>query len=68
MLDLGVWDADVEVLAGPAPSRTSGSMTSRAACGGVWLVSDFETASGFAGHGIQTWARAETSRALRPIE
>ena len=53
--DIGEWDADIEVYAGPAPSKSKGRMTNRLTCGGMWLVSDYQADSGFSGHGMWTW-------------
>jgi len=57
--DVGEWDAHVEVYAGPAPTTSKGTMTSRLACGGLWLVSDYKGDSGFDGHGMWTWDAAK---------
>jgi hypothetical protein len=50
--DVGVWDAEVEVRFGPTPTRSKGVSTSRWTCGGRWLVTDYESDSGFSGHGV----------------
>jgi hypothetical protein len=50
--DVGTWDAEVEVRFGPTPQRSRGTATSRFACGGRWLVTDYESDSGFSGHGV----------------
>ena len=54
-LDVGTWDADILVTpqpdAPPVPSR--GVAKNRLACGGRWLITDFENeTSGFEGHGV----------------
>jgi hypothetical protein len=53
--DVGEWDALIEVYAGPAPSTSTGRMTSRRTCGGLWLVADYQGDSGFSGHGMWTY-------------
>lgn len=53
--DVGEWDARVEVYVGPVPSASTGRMSTRLACGGLWLVSDYRGDSGFEGHGMWTW-------------
>lgn len=57
--DLGVWRAEVEVYVGPpaaggGPQRSTGTMTTTKACGGTWLVSDYQGEQ-FFGHGMWTW-------------
>jgi hypothetical protein len=54
--DLGEWDAEITVLAGPAPSVSHGRMSARLVAGGRWLVMDYENPeSGFGGHGVYGW-------------
>jgi uncharacterized protein DUF1579 len=52
--DVGTWDAEVVVRAGPGapPLPSRGKSVSRLACGGRWLVTDFDNESGFEGHGV----------------
>ena len=63
--DVGTWRARIEVLAGPAPNVSTGTMTSRLTCGGTWLVSDYvadaELAPGvrFEGHGMWTFDKGK---------
>ena len=58
--DVGVWDATIEVFAGPAPSTSTGTMTNRMACNGTWLVSDYVGDSGqFSGHGMWTFDKTK---------
>jgi hypothetical protein len=63
--DVGVWDATVEVNAGPgAPAATSkGVETNTLGCGGLCLITDFkgELMPGvpFEGHGTTTWDAAK---------
>lgn len=63
--DVGTWDARIEVLAGPAPNVSTGTMTSRMTCGGTWLVSDYvgdaELPGGgrFEGHGMWTFDKTK---------
>src|SRR5688572_143420 len=60
-MDVGTWDATVEMSAGPgAPPMTSkGVEVNTLGCGGLCLITDFkgEMAPGasFEGHGIATW-------------
>jgi uncharacterized protein DUF1579 len=54
----GTWDASVEVSVGSPgtpPQVSKGVETNRLCCGGLWLVSEFQSAAGappFEGHGI----------------
>ena len=53
--DVGTWDVEVEIRPGPgaAPIASTGVTTSRLACGGMWLLSDFvNETTGFEGHGV----------------
>src|SRR5512141_2767464 len=56
-MDEGVWDGEMEIHPGPgAPAlRHKGVSTNRRIAGGRWLVVDFQTDSGFEGHGIYGW-------------
>jgi hypothetical protein len=58
--DVGEWDAEVTVLAGPgAPSTSKGRMTARLVAGDRWLVMDYlNPESGFGGHGMYGWDEA----------
>lgn len=64
-MDLGTWDATVEVVPGPgAPPMTSkGVEVNTLGCGGLCLISDFkgELMPGvqFHGHGTTTWDAAK---------
>jgi hypothetical protein len=51
---VGTWDGDVIVRMQGAPEQKSrGVMTSRLACGGLWLIMDFKNeTTGFEGHGM----------------
>jgi hypothetical protein len=55
--DVGTWDASIEIRMGPGePQRSSGVATSRLACGGTWLITDFiNESTGFEGHGVYGW-------------
>jgi hypothetical protein len=53
----GTWDCDVEMNFDPAapPEKSKGTSTVKVACGGLWIISDFEaTMMGgpFTGHGV----------------
>ena len=50
--DVGTWDAVVEVKMGGPPQISKGTMVARLACGGLWLVTEFENETGFEGHGL----------------
>jgi hypothetical protein len=55
--EVGVWDATMEEIATPgtAPKSSKGVETSTLACGGLWLISDYQgTFMGqpFQGHGV----------------
>lgn len=52
--DVGTWDAEIEVRMGPGaePQRSKGVSVNRLVGGGAWLVTDYQTDSGFEGHGV----------------
>lgn len=53
--DVGTWEASVVVRPMPdaPPIPSHGAMRSRLACGGMWLISDFQNeTTGFEGHGV----------------
>jgi len=53
--DVGTWDATIAVSAGPGmpPMVSEGVTTSRLACGGLWLITEFTNrTTGFEGHGV----------------
>jgi Protein of unknown function (DUF1579) len=54
--DLGTWDTELTITPypGAAQAVTRGVTTTRL-LGGLWLVTDHETESGFVGHGIFGW-------------
>jgi hypothetical protein len=54
--DLGTWDTELTITPypGATPTVTRGVTTNRLV-GGRWMVTDHETESGFAGHGIFGW-------------
>ena len=59
-MDVGVWDAVVEINPGPgAPPMTSkGIETNTLGCGGLCLITDFKADMGgteFHGHGLAAW-------------
>jgi hypothetical protein len=54
--DVGTWDTELEITPYPgAPvNRTTGTAVNRLV-GGLWLVTDQSTESGFEGHGVYGW-------------
>jgi hypothetical protein len=55
--DVGTWDATTEIRPsreGPV-ERSTGVATSRRACGGRWLLTDYRSDTGFEGHGVYGW-------------
>jgi len=54
--DVGDWDAEVVIQPGPgaAPIRQTGRYQARLTAG-RWLVVDYQTDSGFQGHGVYGW-------------
>jgi hypothetical protein len=61
--DVGTWTAEIEVRPQPGgePVRSKGVSTSRLACGGRWLVTDYQADSGFEGHGVYGWDAAKSA-------
>lgn len=58
--DVGTWRATIEVIVGPVPNTSTGTMTSRMTCGGTWLVSDYVGDTGeFQGHGMWTFDKSK---------
>jgi Protein of unknown function (DUF1579) len=54
--EVGVWDADVEIRPSPtAEPQYQKGVSTRAMVGGRWLVVDYKTYGGYAGHGIYGW-------------
>ena len=55
--DVGIWDADSQVVPNPgaSPIPMKGVSTNRRIGGGRWLVVDYQADSGFEGHGVYGW-------------
>ncbi len=54
--EVGTWDAEVVVRPAPgAPEQRSRGVSVQRLVGGRWLVADFESETGFQGHGILGW-------------
>lgn len=63
-VDVGVWDAKVEITAAPGmdPMVSTGVETNVLGCGGLCLISDFKSefaGQPFHGHGITAWDPAK---------
>ena len=53
---IGVWDADVEIRPSPsAEPQYQKGVSTRTMVGGRWLVVDYMTYGGYAGHGVYGW-------------
>jgi hypothetical protein len=53
--DLGTWNGDIEIHAGPnGVQRSKGKLVGRM-LGGRWLLLDFRNETGFEGHGIYSY-------------
>lgn len=63
-MDVGTWDAVVEVTAGPGapPMKSAAVEVNTMGCGGLCLISDFKgdmMGTPFHGHGVATWNPAK---------
>ena len=57
----GTWDAEIEMDAGAGPQKTKGTAVCKVACGGLFLITDFEGSmmgGPFFGHEVAGWDAA----------
>jgi hypothetical protein len=61
---VGTWDAEMEMGSGAEAQKSKGTSTSKVACGGLFMITDFESTmmgAPFIGHEVTGWDAAAKS-------